>query len=65
MVTNTRLTLGSASTIIDVALAKGQEVRLLPLTVAVLDSGGNIIALKREDESGIMRPQIAIGKALG
>ncbi len=65
MPADSKLTLSAASTIIDVALAKGLEVGLLPLTVAVLDSGGNIIALKREDESGIMRPQIAIGKAWG
>ena len=65
MPADSKLTLSTASTIIDVALAKGLEVGLLPLTVAVLDSGGNIIALKREDESGIMRPQIAIGKAWG
>ncbi|MFQ5539812.1 MAG: heme-binding protein [Candidatus Binatia bacterium] len=65
MQANSKLTLGSASAIIDTALAKGREVGLLPLTVAVLDSGGNIIALKREDGSGIMRPQIAIGKAWG
>ncbi len=65
MQANSKLTLGSASTIIDTALAKGREVELLPLTVAVLDSGGNLLALKREDGSGIMRPQIAIGKAWG
>ncbi len=65
MQANSKLTLGSASTIIDTALAKGREVGLLPLTVAVLDSGGNLLALKREDGSGIMRPQIAIGKAWG
>ncbi|MCH7570541.1 MAG: heme-binding protein [Deltaproteobacteria bacterium] len=65
MPADSKLTLSAASAIIDVALAKGQEVGLLPLTVAVLDSGGNIIALKREDGSGIMRPQIATGKAWG
>ncbi len=65
MQANSKLTLGSASIIIDTVLAKGREVGLLPLTVAVLDSGGNIIAFKREDGSGIMRPQIAIGKAWG
>ena len=65
MQANSKLTLGSASTIIDTALAKGREVELLPLTVVVLDSGGNLLALKREDGSGIMRPQVAIGKAWG
>ena len=35
----------------------------MPLTVAVLDAGGNLIALKREDGSGILRVDIAVGKA--
>ena len=29
----------------------------------MLDAGGHLIALKREDGSGILRPSIAIGKA--
>ncbi len=37
----------------------------MPLTVAVLDAGGHIVALKREDNSGILRPDIAPGKAWG
>jgi uncharacterized protein GlcG (DUF336 family) len=31
----------------------------------VLDAGGHIIVLKREDGSGIMRPELAIAKAYG
>ncbi len=58
-----QLTLQQASTIVDSTLAKGRELSLLPLTVAVLDSGGHLLALKREDGSGILRPEIAIGKA--
>jgi uncharacterized protein GlcG (DUF336 family) len=38
---------------------------LAPLAVAVLDSGGHLRAFKREDDAGILRPQIAIGKAWG
>lgn len=60
-----KLTLAAASTIVEAVLGKGRELRLLPLTVAVLDSGGHLVALKREDESGIMRADIAIGKAWG
>jgi uncharacterized protein GlcG (DUF336 family) len=59
----TNLPLDAASTIIDTALATGREAGLLPLTVAVLDSGGHLIALKREDGSGILRTEIAFGKA--
>ena len=35
------------------------------MTVAVLDAGGHLLALKREDGSGILRPQIAQAKAWG
>jgi uncharacterized protein GlcG (DUF336 family) len=37
----------------------------MPLTVAVLDAGGHLVAFLREDRSGILRPDIAIGKAWG
>ena len=60
-----RLTLAQASTIIDGALTKGREMRLEPLTVVVLDAGGHVVALKREDRSGILRVEIATGKAYG
>jgi uncharacterized protein GlcG (DUF336 family) len=59
------LTLAQAATIVDAALAAARTADLQPLTVAVLDAGGHLIALKREDGAGILRPQIAIGKAWG
>ena len=59
------LTLAQASTIVDTALAKGNELKLQPLTVVVLDAGGHLVAMKREDKSGILRTQIATGKAWG
>ena len=59
------LTLAQAATIVDAALAAGRSADLEPLTVAVLDAGGHVIALKREDGAGILRPQIALGKAWG
>jgi uncharacterized protein GlcG (DUF336 family) len=61
----TTLTLAQASTIVDKALEKGRELRLHPLTVVVLDAGGHLVAMKREDKSGILRTQIATGKAWG
>jgi uncharacterized protein GlcG (DUF336 family) len=61
----TPLTLAQASTIVDAALAAARTANLQPLTVAVLDAGGHLLVLKREDGSGILRPQIAIGKAWG
>lgn len=59
------LTLAQASNIVDTALKKGRELKLAPLTVAVLDSGGHLVAFKREDRSGILRYEIAKGKAWG
>src|SRR5688572_4285201 len=59
------VTLAEASTIVDTALKTGREKNLQPLTVAVLDSGGHLVAFKREDKSGILRYEIAKGKAWG
>ena len=59
------VTLAQASTIVDTALAKGHELDLHPLTVVVLDAGGHLVAMKRQDKSGILRTQIATGKAWG
>ena len=61
----TTLTLDTARTIIAAALAKGAELKLKPLTVAVLDAGGALVALERQDGASRMRPDIAIGKANG
>ena len=33
--------------------------------MAVLDAGGHLISLQREDGASLLRPQIAIGKAWG
>ena len=60
----TNITLDAARTIVAAARAKGQEMGLKPLTVAVLDTAGNLKALEREDGSSNMRPDIAIGKAM-
>ncbi|WP_022953978.1 GlcG/HbpS family heme-binding protein [Leucothrix mucor] len=62
---NVALPLDAAAAIVDHALRLGREHGLLPLTVAVLDTGGHLLAFKREDGSGIMRGDIAMGKAWG
>ena len=59
------VTLDQATTLIDAALAAGVDARMMPLTVAVLDTGGHLVALKRQDGSGIMRVRVATGKAWG
>ena len=60
-----KLTLEKASIICDKALEKAREMKFRPLCVAVLDDGGNLKALKREDGASVLRPTIAIGKAWG
>lgn len=59
------LGLAQARTIITKAMEKGRNSAFKPLTVAVLDDGGHLIALEREDGASFMRPQIAMGKAYG
>ncbi|HYC04958.1 MAG TPA: heme-binding protein [Azospirillaceae bacterium] len=58
-----RLTLDLADRIADGVLAAGREKGLKPLTVAVLDPGGHLVVLKRQDGSSTLRPEIATGKA--
>lgn len=59
------ITLEQAGTIVTAALAKGREQGFKPLTVAVLDAGGHLVAFGRADGSSNLRPQIAMGKAGG
>ncbi|MGI9584686.1 MAG: GlcG/HbpS family heme-binding protein [Acidimicrobiia bacterium] len=61
----TRLSLAEADTIIDEAIATGRRLDLGRLAVVVLDSGGHPIAMKREDGSEFLRPEIATAKAWG
>ncbi|MBT4169688.1 MAG: heme-binding protein [Rhodospirillaceae bacterium] len=61
----TDMSLVVADKIIDSALAAGIAADMLPLTVVVLDAGGHTVALKRQDGSGILRVDIATGKAWG
>jgi uncharacterized protein GlcG (DUF336 family) len=60
-----KLSLAKADTIIETALAKAADMGLKPLTVAVLDAGGHMKALARQDGSSTLRPQVAEGKAKG
>ena len=57
------LGLEAASRIIDAAIQSRHREALLPLAVAVLDAGGNLVAFKREDGCGVLRYDIAFGKA--
>jgi uncharacterized protein GlcG (DUF336 family) len=59
------ITLAQADTIITTALQESRAKNLAPMTVVVLDAGGHLVAAKREDNSGILRIEIATGKAYG
>jgi len=59
------LSLQQAERIVDTGLERARELGLKPLTIAVLDAGGHLVAFKRQDHSGILRPEIAQGKAWG
>jgi uncharacterized protein GlcG (DUF336 family) len=54
-----------AVNLIDQAINAGRAMSAAPLTIAVLDSGGHVISLQREDGASLLRPQVAIGKAWG
>lgn len=55
--------LAVAARIVDEAIDARIKEGLLPLAVAVLDAGGNLVAFKREDGCGLLRFDIAVGKA--
>ncbi|WP_425497615.1 GlcG/HbpS family heme-binding protein [Hoeflea ulvae] len=59
------LNLQTAQSIVSFALDWRKKQNMQPLTVAVLDSGGFLIALAREDGMSNLRPEIAQGKARG
>ena len=59
------LTLEKAQTIIAAAFQKGGELAMKPLSVAVLDAGGHVVAFARQDGSSNLRFKIAEGKAAG
>jgi len=60
-----KLTAELCERIADAALQEGRARNLAPLVVAVLDAGGHLMNFKREDKAGILRFDIAFGKAWG
>ena len=58
------LTLTQAQTIVAKTLEKGREKTMKPLTVAVLDARGCLVAYAMED-GGLLREVVAKGKAYG
>jgi uncharacterized protein GlcG (DUF336 family) len=63
--TMSALTLKVAVNLINEAINAGRAICAAPLTIAVLDAGGHLITLQREDGASLLRPHVAIGKAWG
>lgn len=59
------ISLNKARTIVRKAIVKGRELELKPLSVVVLDAGGNVKAFEREDGAAPGRFAVAHGKAYG
>jgi uncharacterized protein GlcG (DUF336 family) len=59
------ITLSQAAQMIAAAFEKGAELQLNPLSAAVVDAGGHLIAMQRQDGASYLRPQVARGKAVG
>ena len=53
------ISLSRARRIIRQAMAKGRELELKPLSVVVLDAGGNVKAFEREDGAAPGRFEVA------
>jgi len=59
------ISLDQARKMIAVARSTGRDMGLNPLSVAVLDAGGHLLAFEREDGASPGRFEIAHGKAYG
>jgi uncharacterized protein GlcG (DUF336 family) len=59
------LTLEQANAIVAGAFGAAKAKGFKPISVAVLDAGGHLVAFQRQDGSSNLRPQIATAKASG
>lgn len=57
--------LETANKMIANGVAFAREKKMKPLTFCVLDTGGHLVSAQRENGSGILRFEIAFGKAWG
>jgi uncharacterized protein GlcG (DUF336 family) len=57
------LSLRDADAIADAIIAQAREAKLHPITVAIVDPGGALVVLKREDGSGYLYVEMATAKA--
>src|SRR5690606_23951015 len=59
-----KLTLSAANRILEGAAHKAKDIEALPLTISVVDAGGHVKALWRQDGASALRPKVATAKAL-
>jgi uncharacterized protein GlcG (DUF336 family) len=59
------ITLATANKIADEVLSQSRVLKLNPMVVIVLDAGGQVVVYKREDNSALLRFEVAYGKAFG
>ena len=59
------ISLKDAQKIIEGCLKKARDENLKPITIAVLDTRGILVSLAMEDNSSLIRPDIAFAKAWG
>ena len=55
--------LKEANRIIDAILARGRELKCRPLSVVVVEPGASVKAFQKEDDSSMLRFEMAYGKA--
>jgi uncharacterized protein GlcG (DUF336 family) len=60
-----RINLEKANTVIAGVFAKGREAGMKPLSSVVVDAGGHVIAFQRQDGTSFLRLDIAVAKAAG
>ena len=59
------ITLKDAQKIVEGCLKKAREENMNPITIAVVDTRGVLVSSAMEDNSAIIRPDIAFAKAWG
>lgn len=59
------LSVAVASRIVDEVVRLRVAHDILPLAVAVLDAGGQLVCFRRDDGCGVLRHDVALGKAWG
>ena len=57
--------LDAANKMIAAGIQIARGLKLQPMTLCVLDTGGHLVSAQRENKSAIMRFEIAYGKAYG